>query len=658
MSFTPTPHPVLTVPTVARAMEMGAERLHEFLVAREQLIAHEKADPYTAMWEPPIWKVCDALLDFPWVDPVWAEAMRRHLGFERPVDILLINGGNRGGKTEYSCSRGSRIMRLKPGANVWAIHKDMDMSRKYHQSLYFKYLPPALKAKDVKGRETYVSYKRKTGFSDEKFVVEFHPGASADCTFKTYEQGEVSIEGGNLDFIGADEHVPAPWIRTLEFRIAERSGRLLVTFTPTAGYTEAVAMFQDGAEIVKECVDFLNPKDGGAPDVARAMGLLPEELAELNAAALAKDKRGRTSGRASWAPQSRPQNCDEWLTGGTGQPEVPAGREFERVPRVMKVADGEGKRAVVFFHSSDNPYGNPKNIWGTLAGKSREFIKERWYGLAHKLASRRFPIYNEAVHVINDADVPKEGVNILVVDPSSGRNFFMAWFRITKDASYLYREWPGNYLIPGVGIPGAWAVPDGKRPDGRPGPAQSPFGFGQLQYKEELARLERWKDYTPVVSETVNRFEQITEWDERHGAEEVIERRLIDSRFASAPRVERDRPVTLITEFQDIGVDFEVTPGDDVDEGVQQVTNLLHYDVNRPVSAFNRPKLFIARSCQNTRYALRTWTGYRTTDNGALVKDANGACRDPVDCLRYFALSGVEFAEPESWASEGGGHYR
>ena len=97
----PTPHPLLGLPSVEEAMRLGEMGFQKLIADREEIIKQEADNPLQFGWEPPIWKVCDALLGFPWVDAAWAERMRRHLGFNRPVRVLLINGGNRAGKSEY-----------------------------------------------------------------------------------------------------------------------------------------------------------------------------------------------------------------------------------------------------------------------------------------------------------------------------------------------------------------------------------------------------------------------------------------------------------------------------------------------------------------------------------------------------------------------------
>lgn len=640
MSFKPTPHPVLTLPTAAEAVAMGAAKWQELMARREELIANEKADPFKFCYEPPIWKVCDALLGFPWVDKDWAERMRQHLGFKKPVKILLVNGGQRGSKSQYAGNRVSRILQLKKKARAWALHSSLQMSRDYQQPIFFNYLPVHLRKKDIKSRTTYVAYKQKTGFSEEKFVLD----NESDCLFKAYEQDRTGIEGGNLDIIWPDELVPADWVETMELRIAEKNGWMLITFTPVEGYTETVRLFQEGAEVVKESTAFLCPTDGGPVDEARALGLTDEQLGEL--------KRAEAENRAALHAQCQPENCADWLEGKSGQPEVPAGREFEKVPRVLKCVDTEGKRAVVFFHSSDNPFGNPKSVWSTIASKPRAFIKERFYGIAHKTFSARFPKFNLKVHVIEPELVPKEGTNYLVVDPCGGRNFFMSWFRVTPEHVYLYREWPGPYYIEGVGVPGPWALPDGKRPDGRMGPAQNTFGWGNRDYKKQIALLEGWKDALKPKPDKLNEKEWIDSWDEHNGAREVNQERFMDSRFASVPKMENDRPVTLLTNFEEIGLYFTPTPGDDIAEGVQEINDALNYKPEQEIDFFNKPKLLISRECPNSIFSFQTWTG----------RDGNkGASKDPIDNVRYFFLADCSYlggrVEEENEAEEEARNY-
>ena len=647
--YTPKPHPILPVPTAAQAMEHGQAWWAERMAQREQIIKAEKADPFSNQWEPPIWKVCDALLGLPWVDRDYARQMREHLGFPRPIRVLMLNGGNRASKSQYAASRCMRILRVKSGSKVWACHESLDRSHEDMQPLFFNYLPPQLKLKDIKTRTTYIAYKRKTGFSDNRFVLPPPKGGNFDdcpiCTFLAYGQNDDTIEGGELDVVWMDELFPPFWQRTMPLRVATRNGFILETFTPVRGYSETVANRHDGAEVVKDSIAYLLPADGGSADVPRALGLNAEQYAEIQSAEHADLGDGVEGRRASWSPQSIPEQCDEWLAGGTGQPACPPDREFHKVPRILKCADPEEQTAVVFFHSSDNPYGNPKAVWARIAGGAEDYKKERFYGVATKLQGKRFTRYDEKVHVIDDDEIPAEGDNYLILDPSNGRNIFMAWFRVTKSGSYLYREWPSSYSIPGQGVPGPWAEPDGKYADGRRGPGQTPFGWSLLEYKREIARLEQWAAYTQALEKhggpLAIPIQEVAAWDELGEAGEDIQERFMDSRYASNPKLEKDRTTTPLEDFHDIGLNCVTTPGGQLvgeDGGILMITNLLAYDEHRPVDFLNSPRLRIARSCTNTRFSLRTWT----YEDGQ-----KGACKDPIDTLHYFAALNLDPWAPE-----------
>jgi hypothetical protein len=288
---------------------------------------------------------------------------------------------------------------------------------------------------------------------------------------------------------------------------------------------------------------------------------------------------------------------------------------------------------------------------------SADYVLERWYGVANKAIAQRFPLFNRDVHVIKKAQIPARGMNNLFMDPCGGRNPFFIWVRETPGASWVYREWPGNYEIPGQDVPGPWTLPDGKKKDGRPGPAQQSFGFGLAQIKFEMARLEQWK---AITQQPRQEDEGEKAWyirlSESLGSVENVRTRFIDSRYASAKKENADMPTTLILEFLEIGLVFEpakaefrvlydpsVNAGG---EGVTIITDRLAYDPGKPVDFFNKPRLFICEDCANLIYSLENWTGL---DGG------KGAAKDPIDCLRMWAVSGCEWEDPEDLEVVGGG---
>ena len=661
-------HAAIAVPDVGACLEAcgwdraaGERRWVEMMRRRAELIGLAESDPLVHGWEPSKWWLCDALMDFPVQRPWWKELhgvgwdewagmVRERLGFRRRVNTLLVLGGNRASKTEMAAKRSSELMHAVENAVVWPLHQNGKMSIEYHHKLHFKYLPARLRVGDLKTRTAYISYKQKTGFSDHKFVL---PNGS-ECSYRFYEMDrDRAIEGGEPNLAWCDELVPPDWVETLQYRTATRDGWVLVTFTPVRGHSATVQLFMDGADLVLEEPAFLAPIDGGEADLARALGFEDEgHMREQH-------RHGR------W---SVPWDAHRWLESGSGLPAVPSGRRFRRLPLVAKCAREDA--AVVWFCSSDNPFGKPHNVAKkALAEKSLANTLVRFYGFTDRTLSAMFARFDTRVHVVEDEAVAAEGTNYMVIDPAGGRNWFMLWLRVGRDGrKYVYREWPGNYEIPGVGVPGLWAEPDGKHPDGKRGPAQQPFGFGLMDYVSELARIEGWPDgWREVVRGNLELAGDDTDelLRERaaasargavflcelaganmgavagpdHGARERIERRFIDSRAAQVASTENKRPITLQERLEAYGLVVELTPGDSVAEGVAMINTELAYNTEQDlVEGINEPGLYVAKSCRNLIFSLRTWTGQ---------DGQKGACKDPVDNLRYLLLAGVAYVDTE-----------
>jgi len=625
-------YPKITVPVVlGYAKESGLSPIEANRVLvnrRREIINKERSNPMLYGWEPPIWRVCDSLLGMDWIIPErygrdYGPRMRAALGFSEPVSVLLINGGNRAGKSEYMAKRALQCLLKFDQTNLWAFHTDSDMSRQYQQPLFWKYMPQQYKERAIMTATTYIAYKVKTGFSEGTFIL---PNLS-NCDFRNYAQDKQKIEGGELGSLQtgglrcvgfiADELIPEDWVETLILRLATRAASGVIGFTPVNGYTGTVKAFVDGAVPAAESTAFLLPKDGGEPD-ARCIEI---------------------------------EDCDAWIDVGVKSRD-PGAREFEKVPRVLKCVDRN--KAVVYFHSSDNPYGNPKKVMETLLSRDTSFKRERFYGVANKLVAGQFPLFNRDVHVVSPDRVPKDGTLYCIVDPCDGRNFFMLWILACPgDRAYVVHEWPNVWdPVPGQGVLGEWALPtgDSRLLDGRRGPAQNSLGWGLLQYKQEIARIEGWKAYDPAAAP-----DDIRAWDQYAEAHMRVFTRFLDARYGNTGALEADGVRTLFEEFDDIGLTFYETSSErrnTISEGVQMINAALYYDAEKPVvTAINCPRLFVSSRCENTIFALQTWTG---RDGG------KGATKDPVDCLRYFylkACSHIAQRAPVASSHNAGGCY-
>jgi len=486
---------------------------------------------------------------------------------------VWVMGGNRASKSEFGAKTVNKLLLSGPRKRAWAFSETADNSREIVQPVVWKYLPPTLRALNGK-RATIanINYSQKGGFTENTFVL---PNGSQEW-FRNYAQDIKTIEGGEIDGAWCDELVTIEIVETIRYRLVTRDGFLLVTFTAKEGYTPTVKSILDGARTLEW----------------REAPLLP-----------IKETRGG----------------ETVVTG------------YERLPVVQETKDG--KAAIIYFWSEDNPFGGYPRLVKELEGKTRDEILMRAYGIPTKAISARFEIFNDTVHVVRPETIPRDGTNYMLVDPCGGRTWCILWVRVdVAGTAWVYREWPDqDQYIEGVGFPGEWAVPDGKLMDGRKGTAQAGFRFGIGRYKEEIELLE---------SGGHERWRRVNEKTGKTEPEEIFER-YMDSRFGNTPRQRADQEVTLIEECEEVGLYFLPTPGNGINDGIDIVNRWLEYDTRRPVDGTNQPRLKVSARCKNLIYALQSWTG----------KDGkNGATKDWIDLLRYFVLIDPQNVEGEALA--------
>jgi len=505
-----------------------------------------------------------------WLNPAWerADAAYAELRekFRKGVTELLILGGNRSGKSRYFARKAMQHLVNTPGAKVWCLQSTEAASIQNQQPYLWEYLPKEWKPS--------ASGKLKKGavanitYSQKGGFTEnsFVLPNGSQCWFKFYSMDVSSIEGAELNFVWADELVTPDWLEALRFRLLTRDGELGIGFTPVEGYTTTVKEYLDGAKTLEEC---------DAP-------LLP------------RYRDGNLIG-------------------------------LEQVPRIQQCT--REKARVVYFHTADNPYGNPEAMETELRGSNRERILMRAYGVPTKARMSMFPKFREDVHVVPHDRIPKDGTVFHFVDPGEGKTWAMLWIRFTPDGRcWVFREFPDQIeYIEGVGYPGPWAEADGKLQDGRPGPAQKACaGFGFEDYKRLIEAAEKADGTEPAE-------------------------RWMDSRYGNTPTMTQEGVRTLIEQCSDrIGLDFRATSGQAIVEGVTLINDWIAYNDEAPVDALNSTRLYISERCQNLIYALKTWTG---------ADGKRGATKDWIDILRYITLSGVEYEDPAMLRARPGGSY-
>jgi hypothetical protein len=446
------PHPLIPCLSEEELGRFKVDEREKYLEMRKAALFLEGHDPLRHGFEPSVWKLMDE------------QIAELRAAFPVGVIELLVLGGNRAGKTRKAAHDLVQAMLKRPEARVWGLQSVEAVSRSDQQTFCFDYIPPEWRPASGRlkaGRNTKIVYTRAGGFSENTFVL---PNSS-QCWFKFYGASVKTLESAELDFAWADELITPDWLEAIRFRLLNRNGILLVTFTPVEGYSSTVKEYLDGARSVSECDAELLPIKSADGNVIR----------------------------------------------------------FEQVPRILQCVNPKAR--VIFFHTADNPYGNYPGMKVELAQSNRERILMRAYGVPSKKALAQFPMFNDRVHIIPAnrwEQIAKEPMTRYhFVDPCSGRNWFMIWVGIDiLGRAYIYREWPSyghrEAYVPGIGEMGEWAVP-GRAADGERGPAQQELGWGLLSYKAEIERLEdreeifeRWIDARYANTRTIAAEQPVT----------------------------------------------------------------------------------------------------------------------------------------------------
>lgn len=262
---------------------------------------------------------------------------------------------------------------------------------------------------------------------------------------------------------------------------------------------------------------------------------------------------------------------------------------------------------IIYFHSKDNPFGGYERISKDLAGRPENEILTRAYGIATKSMSTKFPNFSREVNVIPHEKMDlKNKTKYMVLDPAGRKNWFMCWVAVDEtDTWFVYREWPDGNV-------GDWAKwHSGKWSSGE---AAKGLGYGIRDYVDLITSME---------AET----------------NDTIFERLIDPRLGAAKYQTQEGASSIIEDLSDAGLVFIPAPGIDIEDGLQALQTKMSYNKKKPIDSINRPHFYISDRCQNIISALQEYTAEGGQDE---------AWKDPIDVIRYLAVSGVGYVSPDS----------
>lgn len=300
------------------------------------------------------------------------------------------------------------------------------------------------------------------------------------------------------------------------------------------------------------------------------------------------------------------------------------------VPLVQKSKTLE--RCYIFYlPTEENPFVDFKTVKVGLSGLSLEEKKVRAYGVPTKRAMCRFPRYSDNINVLTRAQMdielngaigadgkrkPKPITRYMCVDPAGKKPFAMIWYAVDKSGNmYVYREWPDAISF------GLWAEPGGdggNKHKGKAGPAQKVIGFGFKEYVNLIKKLE---------------------------GDEIITMRYIDPR-GNKTSLDDSGQITVVEKMAEHGMFFWLAQGEnDIDPGLQRINDFLAYNPDEPISATNKPRLYISETCVNLIDCIKNYTGLGGYEEHY---------KDFIDLLRYAVSSNPVYFDGRMKISKNG----
>lgn len=275
------------------------------------------------------------------------------------------------------------------------------------------------------------------------------------------------------------------------------------------------------------------------------------------------------------------------------------------------VVKGDPQAAVVHINYTDNPWCPDDQI--ALAEKcKRSDINEYrhiWLGEPRNTGGLVYPMFDPEIH-IRDVDLSrleKVGNFFMGQDPHTVYYPFCVWIAREPRGDGTY-----NYFIYNEY------------------PTVSSKDFNGKLYHE----LRKEKKCALTLRQRATLYKILDNTTERTFDNVKIKARGIDTRFAKGAGTSSTTSNTrgIIVEMADPahgGLTFQTPPEHMIDSQREVIKELLSYDIDQPVSAFNEPRLYVSSHCKNVIDTLRF---HRFDRDGKEREDEKR--KDPSDALK------------------------
>ena len=370
-----------------------------------------------------------------WTLPMWDLVMENWKKYQ----TIVICGGNRSSKSVLASRLSLWGAATIPESEVRCYHVSEERSVQDQQAMIYDALPVGIKSLPTKkGISHSLQYSQKNGFTDNICILPPLPGYRKGGSIKfgnyrQYQQDAQIIEGFKAHIAWCDEECPQKMFETLQYRMVDYHGRIILTFTTLNGWTPLV---QD---------------------------------------ILGKTKTIKT------------REVPEWAVPKLGRVQLPIMQESLSRPGTV----------IYYFWTEDNKFIDTSDFLAKIKDRPKDEILARAFGIPTKAIVGVFPGFNKEVNVIPHEKLPWLPANLKIdkkgdrvpykvtrymsIDPAGSKSWFALWVAIDAMGTWwVYDEYPNE----------TWAEA-GSTAEGKPGPGQKGNKKGILDYVEIIRDIEK-----------------------------------------------------------------------------------------------------------------------------------------------------------------------
>jgi len=333
-----------------------------------------------------------------WSLPMWELVQKNWKKYQN----IVICGGNRSTKSTFASRLALWTAATIPESEVRCYHVNEDRCVQDQQAMIYDALPIGIKNLPVKkGQNHSLQYSQKNGFTDNICILPPLPGYRKGGSLKfgnyrQYQQDAQVIEGFKAHVAWGDEEMTQKMFETLQYRMVDYHGRIILTFTTLTGWTPLIQDIMGKTRTIEKRF---------APLVGRELPVMQESIS-----------RPGTVIYYFWTEENAFIDTSDFVAKIKGRPKE----------EVLARA-----------------YGIPTK---SISGAFPQFNKE-----INVIPHEKLPWLNLKKDKKGN-DVPYKVTNYMAIDPAGSKPWFMLWVAVdAMETWWVWAEWPDDddWALPG-----------------------------------------------------------------------------------------------------------------------------------------------------------------------------------------------------------------